>query len=226
MKTLYNFSLNDALAQKPFSADYVDPLSLELAFTAHYQQHQHDPAPLREAHSVKFLLPHMFQPVEEGDLFAGRIRYPLVAFGPEPAGLGYSCRTHDIRKLMDTLAITGEKRLAVEAMLAFWAAENTETKCRQAYPPHIQRVLPTDAWTEESGVAFPLYRMGGSTLDYAKLMRLGVPGLRQEIAAKSRGATEEAQVLYQAMHGPGCAVRSCRWLAKTASQCDGPGCWT
>ena len=200
MKTLYDFAYDDAVAQKPFSSDYVQPLSLELAFTEHYQRHQSDPVPLREAHSVRFLLPHMFQQVLAGDLFAGRIRYPLVAFGPEPAGLGYSCRTHDIRKLMDKLAITGGRKQAVEAMLTFWATETTEVKCRQAYPPHIQKILPTDHWTTESGVAFPLYRMGGTTLDYAKLLQLGIPGLRQEIAGKSKDASADARVLYQAMN--------------------------
>lgn len=195
MKTLYEQNYDALVEKKPFSASFDEPLSLELAFTNFYQEHQQEHSALREAHCLDFLLPHLFQPIEEGDLFAGRVRYPLVAFSPEPAGLGYSCRAGDIRKAMDSLQITGE----VEAMLAFWEKETTAAKCRAVYPPHIQKVLPSDNWTEESGIAFPLYRMAGATLDYGKLMRLGVPDLREKILARKNETSADAHPLFDAM---------------------------
>jgi len=70
---------------------------------------------------------------------------------------------------------------SAEALGRYWRGRTTAEKARAAYPDWVARRLPSDAWTEDSGVAFPLYRMAGTNLDYGKLLALGLDGLEREL---------------------------------------------
>ena len=137
--------------------------------------------------------PSSFEPVEEGDLFAGRIRYPLVSFGPEPGGLGYVCLADQIRSVAAKRGLDAAARAEAEELIAFWETRTTEHRSRAAYPPSLAAALPSDAWMSESGAAFPLYRMAGTVLDYGKLLRLGLGGLDAEVASRLAAAPSPAQ---------------------------------
>jgi pyruvate-formate lyase len=177
MKILHDLNLEAALAAP-------EPLARELAITTAFRAHEHASPVARELAVLSAQFPASFEPVEDGDLIAGRIRYPLVSFGPEPGGLGYACLSGEIRSVIDKRGLDGPARTEAEEMIAFWDRRTTEFKTRAAYPPSLADALPSDAWTSESGAGFPLYRMGGATLDYSKLLRLGLGGLDAEIAAR------------------------------------------
>jgi pyruvate-formate lyase len=136
--------------------------------------------------------PAILQPIAPADLFAGRILYPLVSFSPEPGGLGYACRAEEIRRVLEHVSFSVSDRAAVEEMLDYWKTRTTAAKVRAVFAPLLQRTLPSDAWTEESYIAFPLYRLAGTVLDYGILLRAGLPGLRAEIE-QARCAVEPGQ---------------------------------
>jgi hypothetical protein len=140
------------------------PLELELAFTRAYRACETENSFVRELKCLAVLFPAILLPMEPGDLLAGRIRYPLVGFSAEAMGLGYYCRESEIREVKRLAAMSGEQAREVEDMLEFWKGENTQAKTRAAYPPAVQKALPSDNWTVESGIAFPLYRMAGTVL--------------------------------------------------------------
>lgn len=154
---------------------------LEIA-TAHQQayiQHQDASAATREAAVLSVQFQTLFLPTQSDDHFVGRVLYPLAGLSPEAVGLGYYCAYAALE--------TGAERFpehasAARALMAFWRGKTTAEKTRSAYPTWVAERLPSDAWTEDSGVAFPLYRMGGSTLDYGKLLSLGLDGLAAELA--------------------------------------------
>jgi len=174
------------------------PLELELAFTRAYRACEIENSFARELKCLEVLFPAILQPMVPGDLLAGRIRYPLVGFSAEAMGLGYYCREAEIREVMRLAAMAREEVRAVEEMLEFWKGENTQARTRTAYPPAVQKALPSDNWTVESGIAFPLYRMAGTVPDYGKLLRLGVSGLRRELEQRtgdSQAGTEELRLL-------------------------------
>ncbi|MGZ4125349.1 MAG: pyruvate formate lyase family protein [Actinomycetota bacterium] len=75
-------------------------------------------------------------------------------------------------------------------MLAFWDEENTSTRLRRSYIGEMAHWLPSDDWMNTSGIAFPLYRLCGGTVDLAKLVRLGIPGLAAEVAARHADADD------------------------------------
>jgi pyruvate-formate lyase len=177
MNTLRDLNVASALAAPA-------PLAREKAITAAFRTHEHGSPVERELAVLKAQFPSSFEPIEDGDLFAGRIRYPLVSFGPEPGGLGYSCLASQIRGVVADRRLDDEACAEAEGLIAFWATRTTEYKTREAYPPALGAALPSDAWTSESGAAFPLYRMAGTALDYSRLLRLGLNGLEAEVAAR------------------------------------------
>jgi len=152
-----------------------------LAFSEVFRRVEHEPVALREAACLAAQFPAILLPIEDGDLFAGRIRYAPIGFSPEPGGFGYYCDEAALRRA----AATGspEARGAVETALRFWSERTTARRTRAAYPPALAEWLPSDDWCGSPGIGFPLYRLAGVFLDWTKLCRLGLPGLRAEVAA-------------------------------------------
>jgi Pyruvate-formate lyase len=157
----------------------ADDFAAAVAFTEAYKTSSGESVAKREARCLELYLPRMFQPMRRGDLLAGRVAFPIVGFSPQPGGFGYFCRGEELRAT--ACALGGDAPRLAEEVIAFWSRESTEAKCRAAYPPELAEALPSDAWTTESGVAFPLYRLSGLTPDFGELLRLGLPGLRAAV---------------------------------------------
>ncbi len=167
------------------SADaFAAALSAAEAITQAYRDHGEPQTgrelARREAAVLAVQYPAMFQPGEADDAFVGRVFYPLVGLSPEAMGLGYYCA-------FDAL-LTGAERypalgMRARVLAAYWRGKTTQERCREAYPDWLAGRLPSDNWTQDSGVAFPLHRMAGTVLDYAMVLRLGVDGLAAELAA-------------------------------------------
>ncbi|MBC2600407.1 pyruvate formate lyase family protein [Puniceicoccus vermicola] len=133
----------------------------------------------REAAVLSVQFRGMFQPVESGDVFAGRVLYPLAGLSPEPVNLGYYCCFQALEEGAKLYPACAE---AAAEITRYWRGKTTVEKVRASYPQWVSERLPSDAWTEDSGVAFPLYRMAGSSLDFPKLLRLGLDGLETELS--------------------------------------------
>ena len=191
---------------------------LELAFTKFYQAHRDLPKATREAECLGFLLPKMRVAWREGELLVGRIAYPLVGFSPEPQGYGYYCTENAISERLEKNPPAEDQRKEIEGMLAFWRTENTEVQTRATYPADVLKALPGEEWTPEAGAAFPIYRLAGLTLDYEKLLRIGLSGLSEECRALAEAGAgpEDAS---RAEFGRACVAavqliaESCTWHA-------------
>lgn len=164
-----------------FGPHYPQPMDFELAFTDLYKKCRHLSAAKRESTLLDFLFPAVLQPIESGDLLAGRIHYPLVGLGPEPMGLGYYCSFAGMETLLDKKVIQEPKTAAVRAMIDFWRTETTHAKIRASFPVDLAKLLPSDQVFGEPGEAFPLYRMAGLMLNYEILLERGLPGLRKYV---------------------------------------------
>jgi pyruvate-formate lyase len=162
----------ETLLEKPATRAFEH----ELAFTHVYQAHLHDDPALREAHCLRVMMPALFDPPQAGDLFVGRMHYPDVGFGLEDASGGpiYFCHADRIAKKIDALDAT--QRAQVQAMLDFWRDEAT-------IDGHLIRALPPETLKATSNhIAEMGGRLAGTLLDFEKLVKLGLPGLRDEIA--------------------------------------------
>ena len=174
-------------------APQARPFAVELAFTAAYRKFQAAPPPQREAECLKTLFPAVMRSIQEGDMLAGRIRYPMVGFSPEAGGMGYYCLEKQAREALGKSPLSGQEQREVEEMLAFWENETTQAKTIAAYPQSVRDGLSSMTWEfqRQSGIAFPLYRMGGVTLDLGKLLDLGLPGLAALIETRRSQAADE-----------------------------------
>jgi len=174
----------------------VDPFGAELRFTAaHRAYHDAHPA-LREAACLAVQLPESLAPIEDGDLFAGRLSPRLCGFTPDEWGAGTSLGYHILPRLVDealaTLPVGIERRAEVAEMSRYWSSEQTWARVRAAYPPPLAAALPSDGWMTEPGIAFPLYRLCGATVQNGVLVRLGLPGLRAAVQdRRERGDVDQ-----------------------------------
>lgn len=166
------------------STSSTRPLELELRFTETFRRYQDAPVALREAKCLQVLYPEILGPIYEEDLVAGRIEPRLVGFTPDEWGscaFGYYHLPKAIRQAAERLELDPAFRLKVDEMIAFWDEKSTSARLRAAYPPAMAKLLPSDDWMNTYGIAFPLYRLTGANVDYEKLLRLGLPGLRAEV---------------------------------------------
>ena len=171
------------------------------AFTETYLAHADDDVSLREAHCIRVQSVYEFLPMRADEPLAGRKRVLPVGFLNEPL-LGRSVSWfYDEGRAMEALRADGAGEDEVQKakeMLAFWATQETRRNLRAAYPDDIKAALPQDIYWEHSEIAFPLYRVVGAYMDYDKLLRIGIGGLRAEVEAY-RNRTEpngSARALY------------------------------
>jgi len=172
-------------------------------FTSTYRSFSQEEIENREAACVNVQLQGRVRPIQPGDLFAGRMDQMPISFTPQSkgTGLGY-CIHPDIDKmLISKKELTPESGRVLEQIMVFWQQEGTVYKSRRKMPDEVKEAIPSELYYQESGVAFSLYRMSGVQMDYHKLVKLGLPGLRQEIAKYKLqfAADAKATALYSAM---------------------------
>lgn len=158
----------------------------------------------------------MLDPME-GDLFVGRYDLQPIGFTPQEystqGGLGYYMNWDKINRIKENTDLTAENAHIIDDLIEYWKEENTAYKVRSAYSQEMKRALPSDRWTEDSGVAFPLYRMAGAMLNYKTLLNLGIGGLRECLIRYQQEKGDSA--FYQASVGALDLFREiCIWYAE------------
>ncbi len=157
-----------------------------------------------ELETLRLQYPLMLRPVEEGDYLAGRMEMPPVGFTPQvytkAGGFGYFLNEEKIFSLFDGTVLSEKQKKQIEDLRAYWHKYNSVQYTRSKYPEWVKQALPSDNWIEEPGIAFPLYRMGGSQLDYRKLLTLGVSGLKKQING-FRNKNPRASDFYDGLSG-------------------------
>lgn len=153
--------------------------------TKAYQTHENDGPSIREAACIEVMSRYAFIPMEQRDKIAGRQRVVPVGFSNEPL-LGRSvCWFYDDARAAEALeseGATAAQKAGAQELMAFWAKQETRRKLRASYPEDIRQAMPEDIYWEHSQIAFPLYRVVGAYMDYEKLLRLGLDGMRSMVA--------------------------------------------
>lgn len=173
--------------------------------TRAYQAYAGENPALREAACIQVMSRYEFLPLEEADLLAGRKRILPVGFSNDPL-LGRSVGWfYDEERFLGALMEEGaspEQMQEGHRLLDFWKTQETRKNLRDSYPDAIKEAMPEDIYWEHSQPAFPLYRVVGAYLDYDKLLRLGLDGMRTMVHSLEEGAKmrgEDAS-LYQACY--------------------------
>lgn len=177
-------------------------LDFEFAFTETYVRMQDAHPAIREAHCLAAQFPAICLPPKPDDLFVGRIRYRGVGFTPQfregQETFGFYCEPSLIYQRLRDHDLPVDVRTA--DLIDFWRDETTLHRVKSRFTPQMKAALPSDDWIHGCETAFPLYRMAGANMNFDRLLRLGIPGLRREIinAYRERTGYDSAE-LYTAM---------------------------
>ena len=192
-------------------AHLENDLNAEFAYTRVYREWAGSSPAIRELKCLEVMLPAMVQPAQEGDLLAGRRMFRPLGVAPsywddDTDGLDNVSFYADLGRLervMNRENQTPEGREAIRELIAFWKTENVNAKVRARFDEQMRREMPSDLWNRDSGVIFGLYRLVFSQLDYDRLIRLGLPGLREAVRQRSRdeGLEEEQRTFLDALDG-------------------------
>ena len=170
----------------------VSDLSREMRFTEAHRRMAGQHRWLREVACLRVQTEEILLPPEAGDWFAGRIDRMLVGIDPERGDVveaAWFCRFGLLREQMGRADVTEAVRDDIRSLLDYWSHEATAPRCRAAFPPETAAALPSDDYYGNREAAYPFYGFGGSCLDYDKLCRLGLPGLRAEVQAAVEART-------------------------------------
>ncbi len=178
----------------------------ELAFTAAYRQHENAHIAIRETACMDALYPATMLCIREHDLFAGRAAIPLAGFETELNI--FFCEELTIRQAMDQGKFDSAYRQRVEEMLTFWRTQSTQAKHDAMMPPETLKATT-------NAIAHGSPRLAGTVLDYDKLMRLGIPGLLEEIKVNKAKAADAG--LFEGMERAlKVLIKVCRHYAQQA----------
>lgn len=169
-----------------------DGLSIEFRYTQAYRESEGKGLAGRELACLRIALPAAVAPIQEGDLFIGRRMFRPLGVAPsywddDTDGLDNVSFYADLGRLervMNRPSQTPENRKAIAELIDFWKKENVNAKVRAKFDDVMRREMPSDLWSVDSGVIFGLYRLVFSQLDYDKLVRLGLPGLKDEVLSR------------------------------------------
>lgn len=171
-------------------------------FTDTYKAHEKTYMGIREIECLKVQYPLYFCDIQETDLFAGRDKYPPIGFGAQVHNeYGYYILKDELEAMKNHAALLPENRAIIDELSDYWKTENCVYKTRQSYPAKMQEVLDSDKWSTDPVIGAPLYRMSGTHCDYDKLIRLGIPGLKNEISQYQQKlhVHDDAWFLYEGM---------------------------
>ena len=164
-------------------------LERELEFTKIYRENIGQPKAVRESRCMDAQMATYFVTMQPHDLIAGRISRPYVVFAQcmEGDGIdktGYCIDVANCEKELKRMkaddSYSEEDCMQAEEMIQFWKTENTNTKIRQQFPKSWAGSMGGDDYVHDNAAIHPLYRLAGVNLDFKKLFRLGICGLRDE----------------------------------------------
>jgi len=169
------------------AAERLLSLERESRFTDVYRRHEGQHPWRREVACLRVQAELTLMPIEPGDLFAGRLQRMAVGIDPERGDLteaAYFCRTGLFEAAIADPTLPPSLRQEAEELLAFWRERVTHRRCREAFPAHLREGLPSDDYYASHEIAYPMYGLGGPSLDYDRLVRRGLPGLRVDVRAR------------------------------------------
>ena len=174
-----------------------DSLDVEFQYTQVYKQYTGGPLALRELKCLEAILPSAATPIQEGDLFVGRRVFRPLGVAPSYwnddwnglDNVSFYADFGRLERVMNRPSQTAESRAAIAELISFWEKENVNGKVRAKFDETMRREMPSDLWANDSGVIFGLYRLVFSQLDYDKLVRLGLPGLKAEVMNRLNDAS-------------------------------------
>ena len=166
----------------------VDIAECIIAVSKAHQQHFEQDKGACEIACLRAQLPLQFLSWQPGDIFVGRSQQPMAGFYPQiytkRSGFGYFADQEKLTALIKDAKLENSTRKELTHWQTYWQQYDSVNFTRDLFPVHLQATLPDDDWIGKAGSAFPLYRMAGSQLDYEKLLKWGITGIKEAVKEK------------------------------------------
>ncbi len=172
---------------------YEQLIIMEAYTKAHHDNIKQDKA-VREINCLKTIFPALFRSIEADDLIAGRLDFLPIGFGSVTSigGVGHYCVFHKLRALKDLFDTDAEKA-RIDALYEYWQNYDVKTL-------YCQDVLndTTGRFIDGRPPLMATARLSGMMLNYKRLMKYGVSGIKRWILSQPSQNTF-LQASYEAM---------------------------
>lgn len=175
----------EILPKLPIEKSLLEQLEIMEEYTGKHQECRGLPKEIREIECMRVLYPRMFRTIGEQDLIAGRYDALPIGFGcvTSVGGVGHYCifsRLADFEKKLDDGLKPRVRRLA-----AYWEKEDTKAQ-------FVDRYMDGTIMNAFSNASYACpvaagIRLSGMMLDYKKLVKKGIRGIREEILWRKDG---------------------------------------
>ena len=202
-------------------------MDFEIAFTKAYKEAREKyahPAQVELA-CLQAQYPAILHPIQEEDLFAGRLDFGAVGLGiqHQTGGFGFFIDEARVTWALEHETGSAAYREGLHELLTFWRSENTGAKVMRDMPADVREALPSDEWDKFPLPATPILRMAGTYLDFDKLVSIGIPGLYAEIEGHLKREEKNGgdTILFQCMLGSlDLFVKVCDWYREQAMELE------
>lgn len=160
-------------------------LTFEVSFTkahrAAVKTYSH-PAQI-EAACLRAQFPGVLHPIQDEDLLAGRIEMGLVGLGiqHQTGGYGFYMNEEKLVHWLEFKAGSPSFREDLHDLLTYWKGRTTTALALREIPQDIRGAIFSDQWRHLPLPASPILRMAGAYVDFDKLVRIGLPGLADDV---------------------------------------------
>ncbi|MGI6501074.1 MAG: pyruvate formate lyase family protein [Anaerostipes sp.] len=167
----------------PCEKTFIRQLEIMETYTKVHHESINLPKEIREVNCLKVLYPEMFRSIEDQDKIAGRLDFLPIGFGcvTSLGGVGHYCVFNKLRDFQEKLDTEDEKK-RVDALYDYWLEHDLKT----IYCKEILTETTVGRFIDTTYPLIATARLSGMMLDYPKLLKKGIGGLRQELLEKSK----------------------------------------
>lgn len=169
----------EILPKLPIQKTPEEQIEIMELYTQTYAKNEHMPKEIRETECLRVLFPRLLREIEDDDLLAGRYDFLPIGFGcvTSTGGVGHYCVFNKLEAFKQTC--TEEQQVRIDALMKFWEHRDTKAQFVEKYMDGvIMNAFSNASYACPTAAGI---RLSGMMLDYNKLVKVGISGLRQEI---------------------------------------------
>ena len=146
-----------------------------------------------EAACLRAQFPAILHPIQEEDLIAGRFQMGLAGLGiqHQTGGFGFYINEDAVVDELEQGGGSAKYREDLHDLLTYWKGRDTTRIVMRNIPETIKPAIFSDAWRTMPLPACPILRMAGAYINFDKLVHIGLPGLKEEVAKFRDKAVQE-----------------------------------
>ena len=162
---------------------FIKELKYALEFTELYKVCTGQSKEIREAKCLGLQIEHILTKIEDDDVIVGFMKHGYVGFSSQFGGVyTYFFHKDKVEEAIKAVVEDVDEAfiISINDLVKFWETENTLSRLQNRFK-ETYGFIPPNSYMKP-GIANADGRVAGTNVDLDKLIKLGIPGLRLEIA--------------------------------------------